>query len=203
MEKLTTAAKKLDKVFHIADSVLLALAVASGVFIVLIGLAYVLGWDPEFIGTGYTSFEVGFLELEIAEAWSPDKWLVLAQIAITLIVGCGAILTGRQGIGCIRAILLPMTQGQPFHGAVSINLKKLAKISIVLGVLWNIIMLSEQIMMVFVYDLPGLLISEKVTHVGGLFQLDLTFVVYWGILMLLSYIFSYGEQLQQLSDETL
>ena len=48
-----------------------------------------------------------------------------------------------------------------------------------------------------------LLISEKITHVGGMFQIDLTFLVYWAILMLLSYVFQYGEQLQQLSDETL
>ena len=39
--------------------------------------------------------------------------------------------------------------------------------------------------------------------VGGVFQVDLTFVVYWAVLLLLSYIFRYGEQLQQLSDETL
>ena len=58
-------------------------------------------------------------------------------------------------------------------------------------------------MTVFVYDLPGLLISHKITHVGGMFQVDLTFLIYWAILLLLSYVFRYGEELQQLSDETL
>lgn len=203
MEKLTATAKKLDRVFEIVHIVLGALAVASVVFIVLIGLAYVLKWDPEFIGTGYASFDVGFLELEIAEKYSPDKWLVLAQAAFTLVVGCRLLYDARRGIGCVRAILQPMTQGQPFDGTVSLNLKKLAKISISLGILWNLISLSEQIMLLFVYDLPSLLISETVTHVSSQFQLNLTFVVYWVILMLLSYVFSYGQQLQQLSDETL
>ena len=67
MNNLSNTAKKLDKVFEIARIVLGALAIASAVFIVLIGLGYVLGWDPEFLGTGFTSFEIGFLELEIAE----------------------------------------------------------------------------------------------------------------------------------------
>jgi len=36
-----------------------------------------------------------------------------------------------------------------------------------------------------------------------MFKIDLSFLIYWAILMLLSYVFRYGEQLQQLSDETL
>lgn len=203
MNNLSNTAKKLDKVFEIVHIVLGALAIASIVFIVLIGLAYVLKWDPEFIGTGYASFDVGFLELEVAQNYSPDKWLVLLQAAITLAVGCRLCYDGRRGVGYIREILQPMKEEKPFTSIVSTNLKKLAHLSINLGILWNIIILAEQIMMIFVYDLPGLLISEKITHVGGMFNVDLTFLIYWAILMLLSYVFGYGEQLQQLDDETL
>ena len=203
MNNLTITAKKLDKVFEIAHIVLGALAIASFVGIALIAVAYLFKWDPEMIGTGYASFDIGFLELNIAEAYSPDKWLVLLQAAITLAVGCRLFCDGRRGVGYIREILHPMTEGKPFDTVVSTNLKKLARLSINLGILWNVIILAEQIMTVFVYDLPGLLISEKVTHVSGMFNIDLTFLIYWAILMLLSYVFGYGEQLQQLSDETL
>ena len=58
-------------------------------------------------------------------------------------------------------------------------------------------------MVVFFYGLPELMVSEKITQVTGMFSVDLTFLVYWGILHLLGYVFHYGEQLQQLSDETL
>ena len=203
MNNLSNTAKKLDKVFEIVYIVLGALAVAAIVFIALIGLAYVLKWDPEFIGTGYASFDVGFLELEVAENHSPDKWLVLLQAAITLAVSCRLLYDGRRGVGYIRQILKPMTEEKPFDSIVSTNLKKLAHLSINLGILWNVIILAEQIMMIFVYGLPDLLISEKITHVTGMFNVDLTFLIYWAILMLLSYVFRYGEQLQQLSDETL
>jgi len=203
MNNLSNTAKKLDKVFEIVHIVLGALAIAAIVFIVLIGLAYVLKWDPEMIGTGYASFDIGFLELDVAENYSPDKWLVLLQAAITLAVSCRLLYDGRRGVGYIREILKPMTEEKPFDSVVSTNLKKLARLSINLGILWNVIILAEQIMVVFVYDLPGLLISEKITHVGGMFQVDLTFLIYWAILLLLSYVFRYGEELQQLSDETL
>ena len=53
------------------------------------------------------------------------------------------------------------------------------------------------------YDLHLLLLSEKISHVEFMFVFDLSFLVVYGVLLLLSYIFRYGEELQQLSDETL
>ncbi len=203
MNNLTNTAKKLDKILEIVNIVLGALAIAAVVIIALIGLAYVLGWDPEFIGTGYSSFDIGFLELEFAPGYGPDPWLVLAHAAFTLAVSILLLLDGRRGVGYLRGILQPMAEEKPFDSSASANLKKLAKLSIRVGILWNIVVLSEQIVMVFAYDLPGLLLSEKVSHVGGAFQVDLTFLICWAILMLLSYVFQHGQQLQQLSDETL
>ena len=203
MNNLPNTAKKLDKVFEIAGIVLGALAIACIVLVALIAAAYVLKLDPEMIGTSYTSFDVGFLELEIAEAYAPGKWLVLLHAAIILAVSCRLCYDGRKGAGYIRQILRPMIEEKPFDRIVSVNLKKLARLSITLGILGNIILLAEQIITVFVYDLPALLISEKITHVGGMFDVDLNFLIFWAIFTLLSYVFSYGEQLQQLDDETL
>ena len=203
MNNLSNTARKLDKVLEIAHIVFGALAIACIVGVALIAVAYVLKLDPNMIGTGYENFDIGFLELTVAESFAPDKWLVLLQAVITLAVSCRLMYDARRGVGYVREILLPMKEEKPFDSIVSTNLKKLARLSIHLGILGNIILLSEQIMTVFVYDLPGLLISEKITHVGGMFNLDLTFVVYWAILLLLSYVFRYGEELQQLSDETL
>ena len=203
MNNLSNTARKLDKVFEIVHIVFGALAIASIVGVALIAVAYILKLDPSQIGTGYENFDVGFLELTVAEGFAPDKWLVLLQAAITLLVSCRLFCDGRRGVGYIRQILHPMKEEKPFDSVVSTNLRKLARLSINLGILFNIIILSEQIMTVFVYDLPSLLLSEKITHIGGMFNVDLTFVVYWAILTLLSYVFRYGEGLQQLSDETL
>ena len=203
MNNLSNTAKKLDKAFEIAHIVFGALAIACIVGVALIAAAYILKLDPEFIGTGYENFDIGFLELTIAKEYAPSKWQVLLHAAITLAVSCRLFYDGRRGIGYIRQILQPMIEEKPFTAIVSTNLKKLARLSITLGILFNIIILSDQIMSVFVYDLPGLLISEKITHVAGMFNVDLSFLIYWAILMLLSYVFRYGEQLQKLDDETL
>ena len=203
MNNLSNTAKKLDKIFEIAYIVLGALAIGFLVCVALIAVAYIFKLDPSMIGTAYENFDIGYLELTVAEAYAPDKWLVLLQAAITLLVGCRLMYEGRRGVGYIREILLPMKEEKPFASIVSTNLKKLAKLSITLGILYNIIILSEQVLTIFVYDLPALLVSEKITRVSGMFSVDLTFLVYWAILLLLSYVFRYGEELQQLSDETL
>ena len=203
MNNLSNTAKKLDKVFEIAYIVLGALAIACIVGVALIAAAYILKLDPTMIGTGYENFDIGFLELTVAADHAPDKWLVLLQAAITLLVSCRLMYDGRRGVGYIREILQPMKEEKPFASVVSTNLSKLARLSINLGILYNIILLSEQIMTVFVYDLPGLLVGETITHVSGMFTVDLTFVACWAFLLLLSYVFRYGETLQQLSDETL
>ena len=203
MNNLSNTAKKLDKILEIAYIVLGAVAIGFLVCAALIAVAYIFKLDPSQIGTAYENFDIGFLELTVAESYAPDKWLVLLQAAVTLLVGCRLMYEGRRGVGYIREILLPMKEEKPFDSIVSTNLKKLAKLSISLGILYNIIILAEQVMTVFVYGLPSLLISEKIVHVDGMFRVDLTFLVYWAILLLLSYVFRYGEQLQQLSDETL
>jgi hypothetical protein len=155
------------------------------------------------IGTGYDSLDIGFLELEIAETYAPDRWLVLLQAAVTLLISCRLFYDCRRGMGYIREILHPMKEEKPFDSVISTNIRKLARLSINLGILFNFINLFEQIMAVFVFGLPELLVSEKITQVSGMFSVDLTFLIYWGILHLLSYVFRYGEDLQQLSDETL
>ena len=203
MNNLSNTARKLDRVFEIAHIVLGALAIACAVGVALIFAAHLFQLDPDQIGFGYENFEIGFLELTVADAFAPDWWLVLVQTSLTLIAAGRLMLAGREGIGYIREILNPMKEEKPFDSIVSTNLKKLAKLSIELGILYNILLLIEQIMTVFVYDIPGLLVSEKITHVAAMFKIDLTFLVYWAILMLLSYVFRYGEELQQLSDETL
>ena len=203
MNNLSNTAKKLDKIFEIAGIVLFAVSIACIVLFLLIAAAYVLKLDPEMIGTHYENFDVGFLELTVARNYAPNKWIVLLQAAITLAAGFRLCYDGRRGVGYIREILQPMKEEKPFDSIVSANLKKLARLSINLGILANIIILSDQIITVFVYDLPALLLSEKITHVSGMFQINLNFLIFWAVFTLLSYVFSYGQQLQQLDDETL
>ena len=102
-----------------------------------------------------------------------------------------------------EAILAPMKNGEPFHNTVSVQLGKIAKYVCALGIFMNLEKIISNILLVKAYDLHLLLLSEKVSHVEFMFVFDFSFLVVYGILLLLSYIFRYGEELQQLSDETI
>lgn len=203
MEKLTKTASTLNAIFNIMEKVLFALAIAAAVCTGLIVVGFFLGWNPDTIATGYESLDIGFLELHIADNFGPDKWLILLQAAIILAISCGCCLIGRQIVLCISGILSPISEGQPFHDTIGANLKKLAILTIVLGVAFNLFAIAELIFATFAYDLPGLLISKKITHVDINYTIDISFLIVSGILLLLSYIFRYGTELQKLSDETL
>lgn len=203
MNKLTITAKRLDtffKIFHIAVTVL---AVSALVCLGVIAFGFLLDLNPDMLATGYDGIDVGFLELELAEDFVPDKHDRLLQTAIQLVLNFVFCLFGRASISCIREILKPMTNNEPFSSIVSTNLKKLGKLTIALGIGMNLVKLVDQLILVFALDLPSLLISEKIIHVGGTFTFDLSFLAVTALLFLLSYVFHYGEELQQLSDETL
>ena len=203
MNNLTTTAKKLDAFFRILYIAVEILLVGALVGLAIIAATFLFKLNPDMVGTGYENIDVGFLELEIAPDYAPSKQLVLVEVAIQLGMSFLCALFGRISIQRIREMLQPMTQGEPFHSIVSQNLKKLSSLSIVLGIGLNLLQLVDQIMLVFTLDLPGLLLSEKIAHVTFNFSFDLTFLAIFALLRLLSYIFRYGEELQQLSDETL
>ncbi len=203
MNKLTKTATALDKVFRIAEIVLMALAIAAAVCVGIAVVGYVLKLDPDTLGNGYESIDLGFLELELGSSFVPNKWLILLQITVVLTLSGITALLGSKAVQSVRAILKPMTQGQPFDGAVSIHLKKLSVLSIVIGILANIAVLTEEVLTVFAYDLTSLLVTEKIVNINANYTFDVTFLLFSAFLMLLSYVFSYGEELQTLSDETL
>ena len=203
MEKLTKTASTLNMIFKIMEQVLFALVIAGAVFTGLIMIGWLMGWDPDMLGRGYESLDIGFLELEIAGAYAIDKWAILLQAAVMLVLGCICCLIARQIVRCIRSILDPITEGKPFSTVVSSSLKRLAVRCIALGVAVNLIGIAELLINTLIYNVPELLLSEKICHVGINYNIDVSFLIVSGILMLLSYIFRYGTELQELSDETL
>lgn len=203
MNKLINMAKKLNVFFRIVRILLSVAAVTCLVWLGIIAVGFIFQLQPESIGTGYEILDIGILELTVAEGYVPDEKLVLVQTGVTIALTFVCILIARRGIDYIREILQPMAQGEPFHSTVSTNLKKLAVLSVILGVAVNCIQLVSQILEINGYHAAELLLSEKITHVTVNYQFDLSALGIAAALLLLSCVFRYGEELQQLSDETL
>lgn len=203
MNNLSSTAKKLDIFFKVQGVLISICIVAALVGLGIIAAGFLFDLDPYTIGSGYNSIDIGGLNFELAEGYAPDEHLVLILTAVELAIALVCLLILRPCVTCVRDILKPMTIGEPFHSTISANLKKLAKRSLILCVLINCVEIITTCMYVFGFDLADLILSEKITHVTFLTEFDLTFLIVAAVLYLLSYIFRYGEELQQLSDETL
>ena len=152
--------------------------------------------------SGTNSLDFGSLDLELTENAVVNFNLGCVQGLIGITMGFVVIFIAIKFCQCIRAILHPMTLGQPFDNGISNNLKKLSNLTIWMGIATNLTMIADGIMTVFVYNLGDLMNPEVVSHIGMNIEPDLSFLLTFGILRLLSYVFSYGEELQKLSDET-
>lgn len=106
------------------------------------------------------------------------------------------------GIHLLRKVLAPMTQHRPFTGTAQI-LRNLGWVSVILAVVHNafdygLVYLYEHVMPV-----SQLFQGSSITRITFRFQPNMTYILVAVVVFILSAVFCYGEELQQLSDETL
>lgn len=203
MKNVTKTAATLDVLCHILS---IALSIASVCLIVclcIVAAGFLFDLPPHMVGNSYEQAELGFVTVTVADAYMPDHKIIWSQAAMEMFLTFLYLIPAHLILKSIQTILAPMKNGEPFHNTVSIQLGKIAKYVCGLGIGMNLEKIISNILLVKAYDLNLLLLSEKVPHVEFHFDFDFSFLLVSGILLLLSYVFRYGEELQQLSDETL
>lgn len=200
---MTKTATILDRVLKI-----LYIAIEVGIIGLVIGLGFIAAYfifhlEPWMVGTGYEELDLGALSLTLSAAAMPDPSKILLTTAAELVVALAALVLCRKLVACFRGILAPMKEGVPFQHEISQSLKTAAKYVFAMGIVTNIGIVVEDVLFPLVYDLPTLLLGDAITHVTVRYQMDLNFLISFAVLLLLSFVFRYGESLQQLSDETL
>ncbi|MBQ5918742.1 MAG: DUF2975 domain-containing protein [Lachnospiraceae bacterium] len=206
MDKLMKTSKKLDTFFKVSQRIIkIAMIVAVGVVAVLTVANFV---NPDaVIAEGYYSIDVGSVTINLTEGYSTeDNNMVLSYVWIVMGLAAAAGVAVYYALGQVRKILQPMTEGNPFHPTVSTNIRKIAYVSIVLGVIANVVSFLQSFGAVAMIEKIKLLDYVKegtIQSITANSQIDLTFLVVFFILLLVSYIFRYGEELQQQVDETL
>lgn len=203
MNKLISTAKKLDTLFKVIQIVLTVAMVTLIVGIVIAAAGVIFDLPPDMVGTGFDTLELSFLKIRIAQGYMPAFHDILMIFLLGMILGVGWIVVFKIGVKYVRNILKPMSEGQPFNSVAYLNMKKLAILSLIYGVLNNCINIAELLMCSYGYNIEKLLENEKIIDVSINYDIDLAFLIITALFFLLSYVFKYGEELQQLSDETL
>ena len=203
MNNLRKTASVLDTVMKILSVCIKIGAVALLIGLVILAAGFLFDLPPQMVGTGYATAEIGFVTFTVAENYLPDFHIIWAQVAAEMILTFLCLIPAHFIVKSIRAILAPMKAGEPFHNDVSLHLNKIARYVCSLGIGLNLAEIIGNILLTKAFDLHLLLLSEHIPRVEFHFTFDFSFLLVSGILLLLSYVFRYGEELQQLSDETL
>ena len=199
--KMIRTAEKLDAFFRVMEKVTVIAAVAMVVMAVLTAVNAV---NPDaVIGEDFHLVDLGPLTVELAEEYAPDNSTVLRYAWIYVALGLAAAAVIRYAFGQIRRVLQPMKEGDPFRPEVSDHIRRLGYAALVLGVVQNLARVVETANVVRHFGLDRLASGGQIRSVTANYTFDLSFLVVFFVLLLMSYIFRYGAELQQLSNETL
>ena len=196
-KKMITTANNLDTIFKIAEGFMKAFAIVFAILVVLMKIF------KEKLVMSSVSLDLDFVKLHLAGEYGMATGSVLNRIDIILITGCLGCIAIRYALGALRNILAPVKIGRPFDKEVTDSLRKLAWIILAGGGLIQILGIVGQVLMVNSLDMDAIFSSSAIESVEYVFTMDFSFVWMFCVVIFLSQIFEYGQQLQQESDETL
>ena len=150
-----------------------------------------------------TSVSVSDVELYFKEPILVDSSKAVIEMVVTLMVALLVIGITCYMIKLLRKVLAPMIVGQPFDGTVSKNIKKLGIAVIVNGLAIDIAESVMSSMAFYMYDIAELILSDNISKIMVNSEISLDSVLVGVLVIMLSHVFHYGEQLQQQADETL
>lgn len=200
MEKLMKTSKTVDTILKVVYKILQVGGIIIFVGVGICLLAEALGQLPP---AELTSVSFGDVELIFAEPQIVDNSFMVIEMGTTLVMALIAIAVTCYLIKVLRKVLVPMIAGQPFDGTVSTNIKKLGITIIVSGIIIDLIEVIGSNLAFYMYDISELFLSENIGRVMINGEIGLGNILVGVLVIMLSYVFRYGEQLQQQADETL
>jgi hypothetical protein len=190
--KMVKTAKVIDKVLRILRGISLAGCIVCVVFMVLVPIL-----RESIVMVGYIN--LGNISLAIADSSIINWDTLILSLELELVAGLSGCAFVWYALTLLLRVIAPMKEGRPFEAGISNQIRKLALITLVGGAITETVTVFASRTAMNAYDFAALLNSEY--SYNGTF--DLSFLVGAVVLLLLSYVFRYGEELQRESDETL
>ena len=197
-EKLIQIAKRMDIVCKIIEKFAL---VASIIAAICIPVLFIF---KEKAITDITKIDTGFISfIYESDAYAPSFESILPGLIITLLASIIYTLIIWYGFKTLRMILKPMKEGLPFAKENPKQLKKLSLIVIIGGILSQCCDMMAKMTLLKTFNIQSVINTDVIKDITYNFNLDFTPILIGLVIFFLAYIFEYGVQLQQESDETL
>ena len=193
---MIATANNLDTLVKVAGTIFRVFGIVSIIFAVL---TFILGTKI----TTENSVTLGFVKLYLSEQFSIHSNLLRIYLVLGLLIVSILCCLIAHAATIVRRILAPIKEGRPFENNIPKYLRQIAWIVLIGGGVSQVIGLVENVILTRVYPIDQLIIPEAITKLEYTYTIDFSFVLIFMVIMFLSYIFSYGQVLQQESDETL
>ena len=199
MEKFKKYMDILDKVLKAFNIAFLVLAIVMVVFSVVgfIGIPNVI------IGELEETLTIGILELEVTDGGILDSERINDVLAVSALIAAVQFAVAYVFVRILRKLISPVIEGNIFHPAVAENIKKLAIYVLIGGFISELLNFAGSAVVLAAYDLSAMFNEGLVANHSLTFEMNDNFIVYAGIIYLLSFVFKYGAELQTQVDETL
>ena len=171
--------------------------------VLLIGLFLIFVSDKGIYNTIFGSIRIDYLQLIFKNdlALNKDKmsgWLPLLFLGIAFLV-----FIIYKSVKTVEEICSITINHRPFDKRVSNYITRLAQYIVAGGIVFNILDVCRIIYFKQIINFDVLLNTDYVTQIDFAFHPKISFLIVAALIYLLSFIFRYGQELQQLSDETL
>lgn len=196
--KLTRTAKNLDILANVAGKITAAVGI---ICIVVAFLTLIFG--GKMFAEGSLTLDLDFMIFHLRDhTYVNEQFMKFYVCAATLGGGILCFLICYISKLC-RKILSPMKDGRPFEDGVFHSLRKIGWVTLIGGTLSELVGIVARMLLVKAYSLTELFISPAISETEFVFSMNFDFVLIVCVIFFLSYIFAYGQVLQQESDETL
>ncbi len=198
-EKLILSARRSYKIIQVLQVLMIVSMVFLGITLVIFLYLWETGSSvaPSSISLG----DVSFLR---SESFRQEGPVSVASVLLGMISGIALTVLVWWGLSVLKRILLPMKEGRPFDVSVSVGIRRLALIILIGGFLQNLPQFIAGPLFPGNMELLRSILKEgAVERIQVNFHFSLGFVFVSLLLLLLSHVFRYGEELQRQSDETL
>lgn len=198
MNKMIKIAKNLSIFAKVSRIVSYAAA------IILTVCAFILfSINDSFWMNGSYTVALGNVTLDLIPDGAVPPDITRNGIIAGLIFCAFILLLAGKCTNIVQGILLPMSEGKPFDSSVATSLRKLGWIALITGAVVEIGNVAFSMLHLSSFNLDALFNSQLVAGYTVEYTMNYNFILLFAVLNLMSYVFRYGEQLQQLSDETL
>ena len=200
MEKLMKTSKVIDTILKVVYTIL---KVSGIIILVSVGVCVIIELLGKMPTAELTGISVNEMEFQFVTPQMVSSSYAVTEMVTVMIMALIAIGTSCYLIKVLRKVLAPMIVGQPFDGTVSTNIKKLGIVIMVAGVGLELLKAAASSIALFMYDFSEVIVGENVAYVSVNHEISLLPILTGTLVLLLSHVFRYGEELQQQADETL